>query len=107
MSDTATHPDPEASVTPTDSLTAEMDRISLDQALRDFEIANARVLDLTRRVTSLSAEVTRLSDENARLRVLAARLAELEGSKAYVAVQAYRRGSATAGPALRKLLRRR
>lgn len=29
---------------------ADLDRVSLTQALRDFEIANARVLDLTQRL---------------------------------------------------------
>lgn len=32
------------------SNTADLDRVNLVQALRDFEIANARVLDLTQRL---------------------------------------------------------
>jgi hypothetical protein len=31
--------------------TADIDRINLSQALRDFEVANARVIDLTARLT--------------------------------------------------------
>ena len=54
-------------------LTEELDRLSLEQALTDFGLANARVLDLTRRLTELSQEVARLSDENARLRSAPAR----------------------------------
>ncbi len=33
-------------------LEREIDRLSLDQALRDFEIANSRVIDLTQRLIS-------------------------------------------------------
>jgi hypothetical protein len=41
-------------------LEREMDRLSTEQALRDFEIANARTIDLTQRLVDLSHEVTRL-----------------------------------------------
>ena len=34
---------------PNQELERQLDRLSLDQALRDFEIANARVMDLTQR----------------------------------------------------------
>lgn len=37
-----------------DPLTRDMTATSLDQALRDFEIANARVLDLTARLVTAS-----------------------------------------------------
>lgn len=42
----------------------DIDKISLEQALIDVEIANRRVLDLTARLTSLSRE---LMDVRARL----------------------------------------
>jgi hypothetical protein len=35
----------------------DMDSISLEQALIDFEVANARVIDLTSRLTSLSKDL--------------------------------------------------
>jgi len=38
----------------------DIESISLEQALIDFEVANARVIDLTRRLTSLSQEVLTL-----------------------------------------------
>jgi hypothetical protein len=37
--------------------TTDLDGISLEQALIDFEVANARVIDLTSRLTSLSREL--------------------------------------------------
>jgi len=43
--------------------TEEMDRLNLEQALIDFEIANARVVDLTGRVTALTSEVLKLRSE--------------------------------------------
>jgi hypothetical protein len=38
-------------------LERELDRLSVEQALRDFEIANARTIDLTQRLADLSTEV--------------------------------------------------
>lgn len=38
----------------------DLNQISLEQALIDFEIANARVIDLTSRLTTLSKEVLTL-----------------------------------------------
>lgn len=40
----------------------DLDRVSLEQALRDFEIANARVLDLTQRL--IASERRRAEVEN-------------------------------------------
>jgi hypothetical protein len=37
-----------------------MDGLSLHQALLDFEVANARVLDLTRRLMEAQAEIVEL-----------------------------------------------
>jgi hypothetical protein len=34
-----------------------LDRINLEQALRDFEVANRRVIDLTQRLTSIHREL--------------------------------------------------
>lgn len=39
------------------ALVAEMDRLSLVQALRDVEVANARVTDLTRRLIGAGDEL--------------------------------------------------
>jgi len=36
----------------------ELDRLSLEQALLDFEVANARVVDLSRRLTNLNRELS-------------------------------------------------
>jgi hypothetical protein len=38
-------------------LEREMDRLSLEQSLRDFEIANARVIDLTRRLLEANEQI--------------------------------------------------
>ena len=38
----------------------ELDRLSLEQALRDFEIANARVIDLTQRLITANERITEL-----------------------------------------------
>lgn len=88
------------------ALTAAMDRVSLDQALIDFGIANSRVLDLTRRLTSLTEEVARLQDENARLRIAVGRLRDLEGTSAYQALRGYRAGTVVARKFLIRLRRR-
>ena len=72
---------------PTDdaSLREEIDRLSLEQALRDFEVANARVMDLTQRLISANDKVVEQQTELDRLRV---ELAELR------AVHEAMRGSA-------------
>jgi predicted nucleic acid-binding Zn-ribbon protein len=44
----------------TSSLGAEIDRLSLEQALRDFEVANARVVDLTRRLLEANEQIRQL-----------------------------------------------
>jgi hypothetical protein len=56
---------------PTDesSLTKEIDQLSLEQALRDFEVANVRVIDLTGRLISANDRVAELQREADRLRV--------------------------------------
>lgn len=44
-------------------LAAEMDRISLEQALKDVEIANARVTDLTQQVIALEAALAAANND--------------------------------------------
>lgn len=52
-------------------LTAErVAELDLEQALIDLEIANARVIDLTSRLTSMSAEVLRLRAEVGNLQLV-------------------------------------
>ena len=51
------------------SVTETVDRLSLIQALKDFEVANARVLDLTHRLTELNQELLELRSEHERLRI--------------------------------------
>jgi len=41
----------------------ELDRLSLNQALLDFEVANARVTDLTQRLIDASNEIAALRAE--------------------------------------------
>ena len=43
-----------------DTLQSAIDRVSLEQALRDFDIANARVIDLTRRLIASEHQVVTL-----------------------------------------------
>ncbi len=72
----------------------QLDAISLEQALVDFEIANNRVVDLTGRLTEMSQELIRvrseLSETTLRLRQaevekdgLRNQLAEITSSLAY------------------------
>ena len=51
------------------SLTETVDRLSLEQALKDFEVANARVLDLTHRLTELNQELLELRSTHEQLRI--------------------------------------
>jgi hypothetical protein len=48
---------------PEEQLGREMDRISLEQALKDVEIANARVTDLTQRVIELQQALKAANDD--------------------------------------------
>lgn len=41
----------------------ELDRLAYAHAVRDFEVANARALDLTERLVDLSREVTSLREQ--------------------------------------------
>jgi hypothetical protein len=48
---------------PSSDLARELDRLSLTQALLDFEVANARVTDLTQRLIEASNEIAALRAE--------------------------------------------
>lgn len=67
--------------------TVDLDGISLTQALQDFDVANARVIDLTKRLTTMNKELLRVTTDlqKARLRnkKLQAELDEVKRSKAY------------------------
>jgi chromosome segregation ATPase len=56
------------------SLETEIDRLSLAQAIRDFEIANARTIDLTQRLISANERIRELQKEADELRVTLASL---------------------------------
>ena len=56
------------------SLKEEIDRLSLEQALKDFEVANVRVVDLTQRLISSNEKVISLQRELDALRVEMAEL---------------------------------
>ena len=49
-------------------LEAELDRLSLTQALRDFDVANARVVDLTQRLLGAGQELVAVREELEALR---------------------------------------
>ena len=67
--------------------TADLDDISLTQALLDVDVANARVIDLTKRLTALSKELRQTTNElqkvKLRERRTAAELQEIKGSRAF------------------------
>src|SRR3954447_23393413 len=67
--------------------TADLDEISLAQALLDVDVANARVVDLTKRLTALTKELrqstTELQKTKLRNRKIAAELDEIKGSRAF------------------------
>ena len=55
-------------------LQTRMDELSLQQALIDFEVANARVLDLTQRLVEAQATVAELRNRLETLRIEHAQL---------------------------------
>lgn len=102
-------PDDETSASRTVLDKARVDDVNLEQALLDFELANARVLDLTRRLTTLSSELMTarqeleegrlgLSRANAELEALRQENALIKASLAY-------RGLRFIGDARARLLR--
>lgn len=46
-------------------LSADMDRLSLVRALHDFDVANARVIDLTQRLITMSHELAAAREQTA------------------------------------------
>jgi cell division protein FtsB len=70
-----------APTSPDEPTEKELSRLSLVQALRDFEVANGRVIDLTERLVVTADELMKTREELDGLRAerddLAARLADL------------------------------
>jgi hypothetical protein len=64
-----------------------LDQISLEQALLDFDVANARVIDLTRRLVEASDELNRLRHE---VELLRPEAAAARGSRAYLLIRRLR-----------------
>jgi len=78
--------------------TADLDEISLAQALLDVDIANARVIDLTKRLTTMSKELRQTTSDlqkarlrNRKLVVELEELEELKSSRAYRSATAAQR----------------
>lgn len=67
--------------------TADLDDISLAQALLDVDVANARVIDLTKRLTVLTKELrdttTLLQKAKLRNAQLTSELKQIKASRAY------------------------
>ena len=65
------------------------------EALLDVDVANARVIDLTKRLTTLSKELRQTSNDlqkaKLRNRRIAAELDEIQGSRAYRSASAAQR----------------
>lgn len=57
-----------------DSTQSDLDRVNLVQALKDFEIANARVVDLTGRLSAAANEIAELRSDLLRSQAEASRL---------------------------------
>ena len=92
---------------------AAMDGVNLERALIDFEIANARVIDLTARLTEFNQDLlaTRSELGLAKLRISelelqAAELAVIKSSRAFRAARAMGNARASARADVAKLLRR-
>jgi hypothetical protein len=79
------------------SFPAELDRVLLAQALRDFEVANTRVLDLTQRLIESERRRRDLEHEMAQLRLSLDSAAEGRKTLSYKAARwAYHRARALA-----------
>jgi len=96
----------DAAGAPAGDVGAVMDAVNLERALIDFEIANARVIDLTARLTDFSRDLLATRSELglaklriAELELVAAELATVKGSSAY-------RAARLLGESRAKLLRR-
>lgn len=98
---------------PNGTIGTAMDAVNLERALVDFEIANARVIDLTARLTEFSRDLlaTRSELGLARLRIaeleaLAAELATVKSSTAYRVARKVGSTRASVRSDATKLLRR-
>jgi hypothetical protein len=84
--DTASHTTSEDTSGPVAN-TADLDGISLAQALLDVDVANARVIDLTKRLTALTKELRRTTSDlqkaKLRNRRIVVELEEIKGSRAF------------------------
>lgn len=80
-------PKPEASEPTEVTNTVDLDQLSLSQSLLDFEVANARVIDLTKRLTAMNKELvkttTALQKAQLRNRQLTAELKAIKASRAF------------------------
>jgi len=92
---------------------AAMDGVNLERALIDFEIANARVIDLTARLTEFNRDLLAARSELglaklriAELELQSAELAELKSSRAYRTARALGNARASARADAAKLLRK-
>lgn len=68
-------------------LPTRLDQLSLEQALLDFEVANARVVDLTKRLVEASDELIRLRHE---LELVRPEAEAARGSRAFKLAQEVR-----------------
>jgi hypothetical protein len=96
-----------------DGIGAALDAVNLERALIDFEIANARVIDLTARLTEFSRDLLATRSELgvaklrlAELELQAAELAELKSSRAYRTARALGNAKASVRADAAKLLRK-
>lgn len=76
-----------ASAMNVDAVAADLDELSLTQALLDFEVANARVLDLTQRLVEANRTIEELRTEvdevRAELTDLKSIHKQMQGSQAF------------------------
>ena len=92
---------------------AAMDAVNLERALIDFEIANARVIDLTARLTDFHRDLLATRSELglaklkiSELEVQAAELAVIKTSSAYRAARKFGNTRASIRADVAKLIRR-
>lgn len=64
----------------TKSIPETIDEVNLENCLKDFDVANARVIEYAKRISQLNADNIRLQDENSRLRIKSERYDSLINS---------------------------
>jgi hypothetical protein len=81
----------------TPPVSVDLSALSLQQALIDFEVANARVLDLTRRLTTQNVEIVRLSNlvEEMRLQLHSHHQAQIDAVNSLADIRSSRAYQAT------------